>query len=339
MLSARQQAILSYIVEHYVAGATPVSSLSITASGSLAVSSATVRNEVSVLEEHGYITHPHSSAGSVPCDKAYRLYVENVAATNQSTEPSGTRDSVRVKLSHARMDAESWSSTAAEELARMVDNLAVATPPRSAESRVRRIELVPLEGLLAMMIVVLEHTRLRRHMLHLTQPTDADELARSANRVRDLVEGHTRRQLTEVHMDLSPLEQDILDTTILVLEQEDKNLFRDHYLDGLRNLLSQPEFAENSRIRELVEGFEDGTLAQAVLEEMPDGATLRVVIGDENRGDVLRPLSVVIGRYGGPGGVAGAIAAVGPTRMRYAHTIARVRLMTSVMSEMVDLGQ
>jgi heat-inducible transcriptional repressor len=318
MLSARQQAILSYIVEHYVAGATPVSSLSISASGSLGVSSATVRNEVSVLEEHGYITHPHSSAGSVPCDKAYRLYVESVAAGNQGNEPSGTRNSVRAKLSHARMDAESWSSTAAEELARMVDNLAVATPPRSAESRVRRIELVPLEGLLAMMIV---------------------ELARSANRVRELVEGHTRRQLTQVHPDLSPLEQDILDTTILVLEQEDKNLFRDHYLDGLRNLLSQPEFAENSRVRELVEGFEDGTLAKAVLEEMPDGATLRVVIGDENRGDVLRPLSVVIGRYGGPGGVAGAIAAVGPTRMRYAHTIARVRLMTSVMSEMVDLGQ
>ena len=219
----------------------------------------------------------------------------------------------------------------------MVGNLAVATPPRTAESRVRRLEVVPLEGLLVMMIVVLEQTRLRRQMVRLTEPTDADVLARSANRVRDLVEGQTRRQLAKVHFDLTPLEREILQTTIQVLEEEDRDLFSDHYLDGLRNLLAQPEFAENRKVRELVEGFEDGTLAQAVLEEMPDGATLRVIIGAENRGDVLRPLSVVIARYRGPGGAVGAIAAVGPTRMRYAHTIARVRLMTSVMTEMADL--
>ena len=210
MFSARQQAILSYIVEHYVVGATPVSSRSISDSGSLGVSSATVRNEVTVLEEHGYITHPHSSAGSVPSDKAYRLYVEGVADGTERWEPATTREAVRRKLSRARLDAEYWSSTAAGVLARMVDNLAVATPPRSAESRVRRLEIVPLEGLLAMMIVVLEQTRLRRHMVHLPQPTNADELAQSANRVRDLVEGHTRRQLTEVHTDLSPLEEDRL---------------------------------------------------------------------------------------------------------------------------------
>ena len=337
MLSARQQAILSYIVEHYVAGATPVSSLSISASGLLGVSSATVRNEVTVLQEHGYITHPHSSAGSVPSDKAYRLYVESVAGKGEGRDPAVIRNSLRQKLSRVTMDAEYWSSTAAGELARMVGNLAVATPPRTAESSVRRLEVVPLEGLLAMMIVVLEQSRLRRQMVRLTEPTDADVLARSANRVRDLVEGQTRSQLAQVHFDLTPLEREILQTTIQVLEEEDRNLFRDHYLDGLRNLLAQPEFAENRKVRELVEGFEDGTLAQAVLEEMPDGAALRVVIGAENRGDVLRPLSVVIGRYRGPGGAVGAIAAVGPTRMRYAHTIARVRLMTSVMTEMADL--
>jgi heat-inducible transcriptional repressor len=337
MLSSRQQAILSYIVEHYVAGASPVSSRSISADGKLGVSSATVRNDVSLLQEYGYVTHPHSSAGSVPSDKAYRQYVESVADRNESREPAATRASVRDKLARVNMDAEYWSSTAAGILARMVGNLAVATPPRSAESRVRRLDVVPLEGLLAMMIVVLEQTRLRRHMVRLSQPTDADVLAMSANRVRDLVEGQTRSQLAEVHFDLTPLEREILQTTIQILEEEDRDLFRDHYLDGLRNLLAQPEFAENRKVRELVEGFEDGTLAQAVLEEMPDGATLRVVIGAENRGDVLRPLSVVIGRYRGSGGAVGAIAAVGPTRMRYAHTIARVKLMTSVMTEMADL--
>lgn len=334
MLTTRQQSILSFIVEHYVADATPVSSTAISRSSGLSVSSATVRNEVAVLQEHGYITHPHSSAGSVPSDKAYRLYVESVAESG-GRQPEVARNAIRERLQKAEMDAENWSSTSAEILAGMVENLAVATPPRSAESRVQRLEIVPMEGLLAMMIVVLEQARLRRHMVRFSQPTDADELTRSANRVRDLVEGHTRRQLLAATSDLTPLEGDILAATIDILEEEDRNLFRDHYLDGLRNLLAQPEFDENRRLRELVEGFEDGTLAQAVLEEAPDGATLRVVIGTENREDVLRPLSVVIGRYGSPGGAVGAIAAVGPTRMRYAHTIARVKLMASVMSEMV----
>ena len=210
------------------------------------------------------------------------------------------------------------------------------------------LEVVPLEGLVVMMVVVLEQARLRRHMVRLVQPVDDAELTRSANRVRGIVEGQTRRQLRLAPPNLTSLESFLLESAVLILEEEDRNLFRDHYLDGLRNLLAQPEFAENRRVRTLIEGFEDGTLAQAVLEEAPEGVpggvsgvasgegVLRVVIGEENRGDVLRPLSVVIGRYGSPGHAVGTIAAVGPTRMRYAHTIARVRLMTSVMTEMVS---
>ncbi len=338
MLTSRQRSILSSIVERYVVDAAPVSSRALSGRSGLGVSSATIRNEVAVLEEHGYITHPHSSAGSVPSDKAYRLYVEGVARSAQPAEPATARSAVRERLSRAEMDDHDWSSAAAAALARMVDNLAVATPPKAAESRVMRLEVVPLDGLVAMMIVILEQARLRRHLLRLARPVHPDDLARSANRVRDLVEGQTRRQIAGIDEDLTPLEMDFLRSAVAVLEEEDRDLFRDHYLDGLRNLLAQPEFSENSRVQELIEGFEDGTLAQAVLEETPDGAALRVVIGAENRGDVLRPLSVVIGRYGAAGAAVGAIAAVGPTRMRYAHTIARVRLMTSVMTEIVAPG-
>lgn len=335
MLTSRQRSILGSIVEHYVADAVPVSSGTLTRTGSLGVSSATVRNEVAVLKEHGYVTNPHSSAGSVPCDKAYRLYVEDLAGGVTPAEPELTRRNVRDRLSRVEMDDDQWSISAAAALARMVDNLAVATPPKAAESRVMRLEVVPVQGLLAMLVIVLQQARLRRHLVRLARPVDENELVRSANRVRDLVEGQTRRQIAVIDPDLNSVEREFLRSTLLVLEEEDRNLFRDHYLDGLRNLLSQPEFAENDRVKELIEGFEDGTLAQAVLEETPDGPALRVVIGSENREDVLRPLSVVIGRYGIGGMAVGAIAAVGPTRMRYSHTIARVRLMVSVMTEIV----
>ena len=83
-------------------------------------------------------------------------------------------------------------------------------------------------------------------------------------------------------------------------KDEDRPSYPDHYLDGLRNLLAQPEYADKERVQEVVERVEDGSLAQAVLDETPDSPVVRVVIGQENQGDMLRPLSVVISRYGIP---------------------------------------
>ena len=127
-----------------------------------------------------------------------------------------------------------------------------------------------------------------------------------------------------------------MDATVLILREEDRSGFRDHYVDGLRNLLSQPEFEENEKMRALVDAVEGGSLPQAVLEETPDGSVVRVIIGQQNRGDMLRPLSVVICQYGIPDQVAGAVGAVGPTRIEYPKTIGYVRLISSVMSELVE---
>ena len=128
----------------------------------------------------------------------------------------------------------------------------------------------------------------------------------------------------------------MVDATTEILREEDRDIFRDHSVDGLRNLLAQPEFAENERVRLLVERVEDGSLAQAVLEETPEGDVARVIIGQENRGDILWPLSIVICQYGIPDQAMGAVCAVGPTRMEYARTIAGVRFMASVMSDLVE---
>ena len=137
-------------------------------------------------------------------------------------------------------------------------------------------------------------------------------------------------------MELTPLEYEVVGNTVLMLREEDRTEFLGHYVDGLSLLLGQPEFAHRDQMRPVVEGVEDGSLAQAVLEEAPDNRVVRVVIGGENRGDVLTPMSVVIGQYGIPGEAAGAIGAIGPVRMEYARTIASVDLMSDMMSEMVE---
>jgi heat-inducible transcriptional repressor len=148
--------------------------------------------------------------------------------------------------------------------------------------------------------------------------------------------GLTRPEIETKEMTLTPLEEQVVHATVLILRDEDQAIYHDHYVDGLRNLLSQPEFAENDKIRAVVEGVEDGSLIQAVLEETPEGESVRVIIGQENRGDALWPLSVVICQYGIPNQAVGAVGAVGPTRMEYVKTMADVRLMSAVMSDMVE---
>ncbi len=336
MLTARQETLLKLIVEDYIGTATPIASETIARNHQLKVSSATIRNEVACLEEAGYLTRPHPSAGTVPLDKAYRLYVESLEDSETREVRQGEVDSLRQQLIDIQRDVDEWTSGAAVILARRVGNMAIATFPKAKESRVRHLEVVPLQDLMVMLIVVLEQARLRRHLIKLDEPMEPTELEASSNRLKRQVVGLSRRGIESKEMSLTPLEEEVVGATMLILREEDRTSHPDPYVDGLRNLLSQPEFSENDKVRAIVEGVEEGSLVQAVLEETPDGRVVRVIIGQENRGDLLWPLSVVICQYGIPGEATGAVGAVGPKRMEYSKTISDVRLMSSVMSELLE---
>ena len=336
MLKPRQESILRLIVDDYIKTANPVASEAIARHHDLGVSPATIRNDVADLEESGYITRPHSSAGSVPADKAYRFYVESLQSREADHIPPRVRSSVRKRLSQVEQDVDEWASVAATILSSLVGNLAIATFPKAKESRVRHIELVPLQDFLTMLILVIEQARLRRQIIKFREPVDPSELETSTSKVKGELLGLTRRQIESKVMDLTPVEEEVVDAAVLILKEEDQATYRDHYVDGLRNLLNQPEFAVNDKMRTLVEGVEDGSLVQAILEETPDGGVVRVVIGQEHRGDKLWPLSVVICQYGIPDEAVGAVGAVGPTRMEYNKTIAGVDFVSSVMSDLVE---
>ena len=339
MLTARQETILKLIVHEYTMTVGPIASETIARSHHLGVSPATIRKEVAELEEAGYLTRPHTSAGSVPMDKAYRFYVESLVAAEPGHIHPMVRRSIRKQLTEAERDTDEWASVAAVSLARLVGNMAIATFPKARESRVRHLELIQLQEFLAMLIVVVEQVRLRRHMIRLKEPVELVELEASTSKVKGQLLGLTRREIESKAMPLTPFEEELVQAAVLILREEDQAMYRDHYIDGLRNLLNQPEFAEKDRVRAIVEGVEDGSLVQAVLEETPDGGVVRVIIGQENRGDLLWPLSVVICQYGIPGEAVGAVGAVGPTRMEYSKTISGVKFMSSVMSELVESAQ
>ena len=336
MITERQQLILRHIVDDYIHDAVPISSESLARNHRhLGVSPATVRNEVAALEEQGYISRPHSSAGSVPDDSAYRLYVESVLAEDGPHVPSHQRSAISNRFRKVEDDMDQWGSVAAALIAQIVGNLGIATFPKTSVSRVKHLELVPVQDFLALLIVVLEQAKLRKQLIRFQEPVDNAEMESMSTRLRSQVTGLTHQEIAIQPMSLTSPERQAVDATIVMLQEEDDSAHEDHYVRGLRNLLDQPEFVDYEKVRPIVHGVEDGTLIEAALEEAPVGEVVRVVIGQENRGSALRPLSVVICRYGVPGHVLGTIGVIGPTRMEYNRAISGIGFISSIMNGMV----
>ena len=334
MLSTRQTELLKTLVLQYIESANPVASESVAKRHALGVSPATVRNDMADLEGQGYITRPHHSAGAVPSDMGYRFYVEAIEEVEEL--PPASQRTLRMEFTRAEQDLDGWTRLAASLLSGLVNNVALVTFPRERESHVVRINLVPVQETLVFLVVVLQEVNLRKQLLTLSEPLTGDDLQSAANRLNDRLCGLSRHEILSKTIPMSSVERTVTDRVLDMMEAEDNALYSDHHMEGLRRLLAQPEFADGEKVRGIVEALEDRELPRTVMAETPEGGRmLRVVIGEENRADVLHPLSMVVCRYGRPGGGAGAISAIGPTRMEYSRTIACVRFISALMTDML----
>ena len=333
-LSTRQETILKIILSQYVGTAAPVPSEVVTRHSGLDVSPATVRHEMAALEEEGYISRPHHSAGGVPTDRGYRYYVEALTGTPEL--PQAVKRSLRQQIAAAGRDVDVWARLSARLLAQLAGNLALVSMPRTVQTRIRNLQLVYLDELLVLQVLVLQEARLRKELVPLTEPVSEESLGTVANKLNSRVRGLSYNEVRGRDIAGSPLERDVLDTTLRILEEEDDAAFTDYIIEGLRHLVEQPEFNGAPQVRGLIDVLESRQLAQAVLTERPGVGEIRVVIGEENREDALKPMSLVITRYGVEGQVLGTVSIVGPMRMHYELTIAGVHYVSSLMSGMLE---
>ncbi len=333
MLTERKGTILKAIVGEYIVTANPVASDTIVRRHGLGVSSATVRNEMVDLEEDGYITRPHTSAGRVPLDKGYRYYVSTLPETIEL--PVEVRERARHQLSQAGRDPEGWIKMATSVLARLVENMAVITFPKAPMSRLRHLEVTQLQEFLAMIVVVLQETKIRQRLISLQEPTGLEGLTAAAHKLNAELTGLGWQEMESKRLELSPFEVELVETVIHVMQEEDRLGHSSHFVDGLSYLMTQPEFSESQKLREIVACLEDETLIHVVLEDVPEGGIVKVQIGGENMEDALRHLSVVVCRYGVSGEAAGAMAVVGPTRMAYPRVIGGVKYLSAIMDKQV----
>lgn len=332
VLKSRTGTVLNTLIGEYINTVTPVGSQDIARRLPQKVSSATIRSEMAGLEEEGYITRPHVSAGGIPSDKGYRFYVESLAES--VVLPLKVQRQIREQFSRAALDQEAWIQLTATVLAQLTDNMAIVTFPRTPTSRLKYIDLVYLQEYLALMVIVLEETRLRHQLVPLVDVATQNDLSEMAAQLNEALAGLTSDKIDEVHIELSPLGEVVKYNAAEILREADAEAVLDHCVDGLRLLLGQPEFSESRRAHGVVEILEERVLLRSILSEVPEGGNVGVYIGGENPEEVLRPYGIIIGNYGIPQKISGTISVIGPTRMEYANVIGGVRFLSSFLSDL-----
>lgn len=332
-LTKRREAVLRIIVGKYIATAAPVASETICRNYDLEVSPATIRNDMAYLEKEGYIARPHTSAGTVPLDKAYRYYVESLAMDVKL--PSDEQRRIRNMFREVDEEFEKWLKLAAAIVARLVRNAALVTFPKSNQPRFRHLELISIHESLALLVLVLSNTILRRQLLSFNEPVAQEELNILANKFNATYSGLTSSEIVREQVELSAAEERVLDTVVGIMAAEDEMEYDEPYLDGLRLMLGQPEFVNRDRMLSIMELMEAKDWLNSLFSHRLSREGVHVVIGEENRNDALRDLSLVFGRYGIPGEVGGAVMVIGPTRMDYRRAISSVGYVSKVLSDLV----
>ena len=331
MLTARRETILKSIVGQYIVKATPVASQSIVSDHELGVCPATIRSEMAHLEEAGYITRQHPSAGSVPSDKGYRYYVESLGEIELPLVE-------QILISHlfhqVERELEEWLRLAAKLIAQLVHNMAVVTNPKTINCRFKYLELVSLQDSLALGIFVLRGARIRKRLINLDESLPQAKLTEIANRLNSLYSDLARSEILESRVELSPIERKLIDYLVDIMLAEDEQEYEEPYLDGLHFMFSQPEFTQGQRVKSLMELIDHRNLIKIIAPESLKTQGLQVVIGRENRAEAIRDYSVILGRYGLANEATGTIGVIGPTRMPYARAIATVSYLSSLLSKL-----
>ena len=325
MLTERAATVLNVLVGEYLQTATPVALDEIARILYQKLSSASVRNTMARLTEGGYISRPHVSSGGVPSDLGYRFYVESLPEPPQLS--TKMRGSVDRDLAQTEPDIGACSKRCAAILSSLTENLAIVTAPRAQFPRHKRIQLVFLQESAALLVLVLEEARLLRKLIPFGKNINQLQLDQAARRLN-------RPQVQSNSLELNQLEEQVKEGSVSLMREAETTI-EEHYTDGLRRLLRQPEFSQCELACQLVQLVNERELLEQVLNASGETAEPAVFIGADNQEFFLNPFGVILCNYGIPQGVSGTNCVIGPKRMEYVAAVGGVRHLSAFMSQMV----
>jgi len=332
----RKLDVLRAIVEDYIATNEPVGSKALVDRHNLGVSPATIRNDMAALEDEGLIAQPHTSAGRIPTDAGYRLFVDRL--TEIKPLSGAEKRAIHTFLDGA-VDLDDVLHRAVKTLAQLTRNVAVVQYPSLSRSRVRHVELVTLTAARLMLVLITDTGRVEQRIVEL--PADVAEgrvyemRATLNSKLRDRLLSEAPEVVAELPQLVQPELRGLLATLTSVLLEVLVEPASDRILlGGTANLTERT--LDFPAIRPVLEALEEQVVLLRLLDQSIASSQIFVSIGNETQHEGLASASVVASGYGVRGSALGAVGVLGPRRMDYAHTMARVAAVARYIGTLLE---
>lgn len=325
-LGDRAQHLLRILVENYIRDGQPVGSRSLSRDSGLSLSSATIRNVMADLEELGFVTSPHTSAGRVPTDKGYRFFVDTLLRAKQPL------DSVEVtelrRLLDTAQDNKGLIAAASQLLSSVTQLAGVVTLPRTQQASITQIEFVALSENRVLTVLVFNDRDVQNRIVQLGRYYSPDELKRASNFLNDQIRGRNLsqvreeilRQLQEAQEHMNQLMVDAISFAQQVFEPPADDQL-EYVIAGETNLMGMAELSSVEKLRRLFEAFNEKRDFLHLLDQSIRAQGVQIFIGHESGYQILDDCSVVMAPYASGDSIVGVLGVIGPTRMAYERII------------------
>lgn len=335
MLDERKTMVLQAIINDYIESAEPVGSRTLARRYALGVSPATIRNEMSDLEDIGYIIQPHVSAGRIPSDKGYRFYVDMIMEPLQisSEKEAEVRQHV-AKISHVEQLVQETSRL----LALLTQYVAIVIAPPIHNLVVRQIQLIGIDDSNILVVLILDPGMVQNRVMKTQKKYDAETLQHISQQITKKLRGVTYRDIgTNLVRELKAEFGELGDAFVaIILSELITPKHEQLYLNGAVQLFNQPEFHDIDRAKGVLSLLEKDEFVTDFLNGKASSSGVQASIGHENQRMEMQECSVISSTYSIGGQVIGAIGVIGPTRMEYAKTYSVVELMANSLSEILS---
>lgn len=343
MLDERKLRVLNAIINSYIISAEPIGSRTISKKYDLGVSSATIRNEMSDLEELGYLNKPYTSAGRVPSDKAYRLYVNTLMKQVKSRSllnDRNVRKKIKKHLLREAGEVEQLIQNAAKILSEITNYTALAVAPQFKQSTLKHIQLISIDDDKILVVIVSDSGVVKNTIFKVENNIPENQLVLISNFLNEKLKGLTLEEIgnemdAEIFKEMYQF-KNIIQNIIPIINQsledmEDVEL----YADGVTNILNFPEYSDVAKAKTFLGFMEDkDSVANMLLKNTFDD--FEISIGNENICEEIKDCSLITATYKLNGQTIGKIGVIGPTRMDYFTVISSVKLLSVNLNEIID---
>ncbi|MCZ8518693.1 MULTISPECIES: heat-inducible transcriptional repressor HrcA [Paenibacillus] len=340
MLTERQRQILSAIVDDYIRSAEPVGSRSISKRGNVGFSPATIRNEMSDLEEMGFLEQPHTSAGRIPSQKGYRYYVDHLMALASTAQEFHEVDLIKRFFADKMQEMERIIQQVAMILSNMTSYTSIVMGPETLSTTMKHLQIVPLNERTAVAIVVTNTGQVENKTVTIPEGIPMSEIEKFVNllnaRLKNVPLLHFKSKLySEIAAEMSSYVsgyEELLGMLDHVTNPgEEERIF----LGGTTNMLTQPEFKDVEKVKSILDLLGEAPRIIQLFEGASGASGIQVRIGSENKMEAVNDCSLITASYSIDGQLLGTIGILGPTRMDYARVTQLLDYLSKDMTKLM----